>query len=146
MKAKAAITDNASGLLIKAFGSPDLFNRIRAEVLADCLHVDLRERGPAEDFLQMPDLCVSVHNDPGIAFCLSMVSVTDGRAPDDFKQALEELERICVEVAQSVLEEGQRVQLFVSMVVDRSPSYSGTAPSLLERDPIWVDRHGIVDP
>lgn len=97
-------------------------------------HLRVGEFGPAEFYIQQCDLAVC--SEPMCEVRLTGVSVTTKRATDDFRAALAELEKVYKEVIEILLDPNEKLQLFVSLMLDQAPF--GETSSLLEREPIYV--------
>lgn len=132
MKLKSVVHDGCSDILLDALQGKVLQEMVLEKVLKD--HLRVTGFGPAEFYTQKCDFACS--SEPMCEVRLTGVSVTESRATKDFDLALAELESIYKQIIESLLDPGQKLQLFVSMMLDQAPF--GRKSSLLERDPIWV--------
>jgi len=92
--------------------------------------------GPAEFFVQHCDLnneaCAA---EQGCVVILSQVSITDSRAPDDFRNARAALANLYIEAIQKYIRSDQRVQMTVSIHLDGPLGKTGS--NLVEGAPVW---------
>ena len=132
MKLKSVVHESCPEALRKSLESTTLRELVLERVLRK--HLRVGEFGPAEFYVQHCDLAVG--DEPMCEVRLTGISVNTRRATDDFRNGLRGLEEVYSEILQALLPEGQKCQLFVSMMLDRPPL--GESSSLLERDPIWV--------
>jgi len=132
MKLKAVVNVGCPEDLVIAL------NNIRGRILVEVLERHLRVKpgsfGPAEFYVQNCDFAVS--EEPFCEVRLTGISVSPARAADDFRNARNELEKIYAEVIHQHLLQGQKMQLFISVMADRS--LPDGSPSLVEGNAIWV--------
>lgn len=135
MKIKAVVHPDSPPEFIK-FLNEEIGINILNEVLVPCLHVS-KDFGPAEAYIQECDLARGCN--PGF-LCevrLTGVSLNRKRAVDDFDRTKNELVRLYREAIKRFFPKGKRVQLFISVMVDKPLPLSGE--NLLETDPEWVE-------
>jgi hypothetical protein len=124
--------------LVKALN--DLHTCVSERVLLKHLHAV--GFGPAEFYVQECDFAaVGVSK---FGFCevrLTGVSVNDNRAPNDFVRARNELEAIYAELIKRYLPRGQKMQLFVSIMLDASIRFGSnpSSTSIVEGEAKWID-------
>ena len=133
MKLKAVLHDRCSKSLISALEGLQFREKVFERVLRR--HLRFSENcGPAEFYIQNCDFACSEE-----AMCevrLTGVSVNTRRSTEDFRNALQELEAVYKEEITLHCRQGEKYQLFVSMMLDQCPF--GESSPLMERMPIFV--------
>lgn len=137
MKLKAAITTGAPEAFVKEVDSPEFANRVFQDVLVGHLSVQ-GEWGPAEFYVQASDHTVARGNGFGCRVKLSGVSVIPERTPDHFENALKVLFSLYAEAIRQTTSDLDRIQLFVSIMLDSPTWFAGKVTTLLEHGPAWV--------
>lgn len=140
MKLKATFTKGVVPLMHQAVEQTHFRRAVLDQVLKR--HLRTGDLGPAEFYIQLSDFTVPTEN-PTELMCevkLSGVSVNMRRAGQDFVDAREALEILYKDTLQRTLRKGQRMQLMVSLAVDRPPLDMHT--TLIEREgepAVWLE-------
>lgn len=129
MKLKAVVNKNCPPELIENL------DNLHALVLKMVLqeHLKVKNFGPAEFYVQKCDFAQSEKS-----FCevrLSGASMTDDRAPNDFRRSRDALERIYQGRIEKYLPKGKEMQLFVMIMLD-TPLPNGS--TLVEGEAKWI--------
>lgn len=132
MKLKAELHKERRSDMQEAIESRAFRTWILTEVLERHLHV--KNFGPAEFYIQESDF--SVGSDPMCEVRLSGVSVSKRRSTQDFMDARDALERIYAETLRPFLRPGERLQLMVTVMLDRVPL--DATSTLVEGDAVWI--------
>jgi hypothetical protein len=142
MKFKAAVTDNASSVLIARLNSPQTAQTLMERVVEGCLHVLPDDIGPATHYVQKTDSLISIGEHVGAVVGLTMVSTIRTRSDQDFADALAVMEEIYSEILTNEIAVGEVAQLFVAIALDgevEGPVHMGERrTNLLETVPRWI--------
>ncbi len=133
MKLKADLHAERPDAMQAAVESAAFRERVYKEVLSTHLRVP-NGWGPAEFYIQQCDLAVGAG--PMCEVRLSGVSVNSRRSTDDFRDARKALERIYTQTIKPFLQPGERLQMMVTIMLDRVPLDHNS--TLIEADPIWI--------
>lgn len=139
LELRTIVSENGPRSLIKALSGSGPKKRVKAEVIEKWLHLD---PGPAEFFMTQPDIAIHASGDPFMCVVkLTEVSVTQTRSTNDFKRALQTLERIFKELVKEALskepKDNVECQLYVAISLDQTPL--GETSPLLEST-CWVKK------
>ena len=138
MKLKAAVTEGITEVFLDHIDGSEFANKVYTQVLIECLSVP-RSWGPAEFYVQKTDTTVDRGYGLGCEVRLSGVSVKPERTPEHFERALIALADLYERAIKRFLASGQKVQLFVSIMLDSPTWFHGKVTTLLEMDPVWVE-------
>jgi len=139
MKLKAVATHSLPDALLLALDSTEVADAF-IRIVTEHLHVAPGSAGPATHYVQKTDYAIPTSDGRmGVEVTLSKVSVNDNRARNDFKRALEALQKFYIGLIEHHLDANQEAQLFILLALDQPIKFVGQEPtSLLELDPVMV--------
>ncbi len=145
MKLKATARRHLPEPLLAALDAGDVADTFDQMIITH-LHVAEEDLGPATHYVQLTDFSIPRKRKPvrvhdfGIEVHLSKVTANDIREPENFQALLEALEQYYSILIRAHVPEGQFVQLFVGVSLDKHIKLSRQTPTaLLERPAIWVE-------